>query len=170
MTKTLSVAACLVIVSACATPDRATPSAAAALRPASGSQVVGAVRFVQLGDNRVRVLGEVTGHTPGRRGFHIHETGDCSAHDAMSAGGHFNPAKSKHGASPTTGHVGDLGNLTFDGAGRATIDMTVEGISTSSGAPNSIVGRALMVHMQEDDLQTDPTGNAGARAACGVIR
>ena len=169
MTKILSVVTCVMIVSACATPDRGTPSAAATLRPASGTQVAGKVTFFQLGENRTRIFGEVSGHPPGRRGFHIHEMGDCSAHDAMSAGGHFNPAKSKHGASPTTGHIGDLGNLTFDSSGRATIDMTVEGITTNRGAPNSIVGRALMVHMQEDDLKTDPTGNAGARAACGVI-
>lgn len=169
MQKLLSAATCVLMVSACATPDRGTPSAAAALRPASSTQVAGTVRFFQLGDNRVRIVGEVAGHTPGRRGFHIHEMGDCSAHDAMSAGGHFNPAKSKHGASPANGHTGDLGNLTFDQSGRATIDIVVEGLSTRAGTPNNIVGRALMVHMQEDDLKTDPTGNAGARAACGVI-
>lgn len=169
MKNILGIAGCVVIVSACATPDSGTPSAVAKLQPASGSQVSGTVRFFQFGDNRVRLFGEVVGHSPGRRGFHIHEMGDCSAHDAMSAGGHFNPGKSKHGASPTQGHVGDLGNLAFDASGRATIDVTVDGISAIRGAPNSVVGRALMVHMQEDDLKTDPTGNAGARAACGVI-
>ena len=165
----LSIGACASIVSACATADKAPSSAIATRRPASGTQVAGTVRFVQVGENRVRIAGEVTGHTPGRRGFHIYEMGDCSAHDAMSAGGHFNPTKSKHGGSPINRHVGDLGNVTFDAAGRATIDMTVDGISTKPGTPNNIVGRALMVHMQEDDLKTDPTGNAGARAACGVI-
>ena len=169
MKNILSIATCTVILSACASSDRATPSASTTLRATSGTQVAGEVRFFQLGENRVRITGEITGHTPGQRGFHIHEMGDCSTHDAMSAGGHFNPRKSRHGASPNTGHVGDLGNLTFDQAGRATIDMTVEGITTNRGVSNSIMGRALMVHMQEDDFKTDPTGNAGARAACGVI-
>ena len=162
-------AACILMLPGCAVRDTAPPPVLTTLRSVSETQVSGTVGFFQLGVNRVRIFGEVIGHSPGRKGFHIHEMADCSAHDAMSAGGHFNPRRSRHGASPNTGHVGDLGNLTFDQAGRATIDMTVEGITMSKGAPNSIVGRALMVHMQEDDLKTDPTGNAGARAACGVI-
>ena len=63
----------------------------------------------------------------------------------------------------------DMGNIVFDESGRAAIDMIVEGISLNKDAPNGVVGRAVVVHMQRDDLQTDPTGNAGARAACGVI-
>ncbi|MET0656947.1 MAG: superoxide dismutase family protein [Steroidobacteraceae bacterium] len=87
----------------------------------------------------------------------------------MSAAGHFNPSKTVHGSSPTTGHAGDLGNVAFDSAGRAAINLTVEGISVSRDSANGIIGRALMVHLQEDDLKTDPTGNAGARVACGMI-
>ena len=117
----------------------------------------------------MRVTGDITGHTPGQKGFHIHEKGDCSAPDAMSAGGHFNPTKAKHGGSPTTGHAGDMGNITFDASGGTTIDMVLEGLSLSRDAPNGIIGRAVVVHMQPDDLKTDPTGNAGGRAACGVI-
>lgn len=151
----------------CATPTSA-PSASAVLRPASGSTVSGRITFTQTGD-LVRIRGEVAGHSPGPKGFHIHEKGDCSAPDATSAGGHFNPRAATHGASPAAGHAGDLGNLTFDSSGRAVIDTTVRGISVSRDAADGIIGRAVVVHMQPDDLRTNPTGNAGGRAACGVI-
>jgi len=144
------------------------PTATAELQPRSGSNVHGTVRFSQAGE-RVRITGELTGGTPGMKGFHIHEKGDCSAPDAMSAAGHYNPAKTKHGA-PGAGHAGDLGNVTFDAAGNAHIDKTVSGIAVSREPARGIVGRAVIVHLQEDDLKTDPTGNAGGRAACGVIR
>jgi Cu-Zn family superoxide dismutase len=75
----------------------------------------------------------------------------------------------QHGSSPTTGHTGDMGNLTFDGSGRARIDTVLEGISVSGDAPNGIIGRAVVIHAATDDLKTDPTGNAGGRVACGVI-
>jgi Cu-Zn family superoxide dismutase len=145
------------------------PSATATLRPASGSQVQGQVTFTQISANRVRVAGEITGHQPGPKGFHIHEKGDCSAPDAMSAGAHFNPLNKKHGPSPTAGHEGDMGNIVFDDTGKATISMIFDGMSVSRDAPNGIVGRAVIVHVQTDDLKTDPTGNSGGRVACGVI-
>jgi Cu-Zn family superoxide dismutase len=161
--------ASLLLLGACAWPGSEAPSASAVLSPASGSQVRGNIKFAQAGQNRVHVSGEISGHSPGPKGFHIHEKGDCSAPDAMSAGGHFNPAKAKHGATPTAGHAGDMGNVVFNDAGRATINMVLEGISVQD-AQNGVIGRAVVVHMQPDDLKTDPTGNAGGRAACGVIR
>lgn len=173
MKKTIGIAASALLLGACATSgsgDGSGSSARATLRPASGSQVTGNVTFTQIGQNRVRVTGDVSGHSPGQKGFHIHEKGDCSAPDAMSSGGHFNPASAKHGASPTTGHAGDMGSLTFNDAGRATISMTLDGLSVSRDTPNGIIGRAVVIHMQPDDLKSDPTGNAGGRAACGVIQ
>jgi Cu-Zn family superoxide dismutase len=159
-----------VMLAACASSTtNMRPTANAQLRPASGSQVQGQVTFTQISSNRVRIAGQLTGHQPGPKGFHIHEIGDCGAPDAMSAGGHFNPGKSKHGSSPATGHLGDMGNITFDASGIATIDIIVDGVSLSRDASNSIAGRAIVVHAQADDLKTDPTGNAGGRVACGVI-
>lgn len=163
-------AASALVLGACASSDPEGPRATAAVRPASGSNVSGNLTFTQVGKDRVRVTGEITGHSPGSKGFHIHEKGDCSAPDAMSAGGHFNPLKKTHGASTTTGHAGDMGNLTFDTSGRATVHMVLEGISVNRDAPNGIVGRAVVVHAQPDDLKTDPTGNAGGRSGCGVIQ
>jgi Cu-Zn family superoxide dismutase len=166
--KSLIAVALTTALAACAsTSEPGGPSARVTLRPASGTQVRGTLQFTQVGD-RVRVTGEIAGHGAGAKGFHIHEKGDCSAPDAMSAGGHFNPAKARHGA-PGAGHAGDLGNLVFDGNGKAVVNAMVSGISVSREAPNGIIGRAVIVHVAQDDLKTDPTGNAGGRGACGVI-
>ena len=73
-----------------------------------------------------------------------------------------------HG-EPGSGHAGDLGNLAFDDRGRATINMKISGVSLNTSASNSIIGRGLIVHASQDDLKTDPAGNAGERVACGVI-
>jgi Cu-Zn family superoxide dismutase len=131
--------------------------------------VHGELKFTQVGANRVRVTGEIAGHSAGPKGIHIHEKGDCSAPDAKSAGAHFNPTSARHGASPMTGHAGDMGNITFSDTGKANVDMVLEGLTVSTDAKNGIMGRAVVVHMAADDLKTDPAGNSGDRAACGVI-
>jgi Cu-Zn family superoxide dismutase len=146
------------------------PTATAKLEPRSGSNVTGQIMFEQVGDV-VRVTGHISGHSKGPKGFHIHEIGDCSDDKAMSAGGHFNPAKHKHGGPyDPVRHAGDLGNINFADTGVAKINFTVGDISVSRDRPDGIVGRAVVVHAQQDDLKTDPTGNAGGRVACGVIK
>jgi Cu-Zn family superoxide dismutase len=171
MKKCVLAAACgAVLFSGCAMMEEKEPTASATLEPRSGSKVKGTVTFTQVGD-LVRVSGTVTGHTKGPKGFHIHAMGDCSAHDAMSAGGHFNPANSKHGGPyDPVKHAGDLGNLNFGADGVAKFSFVVGDISVSSTRPDGIIGRALMVHAAADDLKTDPTGNSGGRVACGVIK
>ena len=117
----------------------------------------------------VHFTGKITGLPPGPHGFHIHENGDCSAPDASSAGGHFNPAGVNHGrpdAEPH--HAGDLGNIEADASGNAEVNIHVNGVTLAEGA-NSIKGKAVIVHAAADDYATQPTGNAGARLACGVI-
>jgi Cu-Zn family superoxide dismutase len=139
----------------------------AVLHPASGSGVTGIVTFTQTGDSVV-VEAEMKGLTPGKHGFHIHEFGDCSAPDATSAGGHFNPHKADHAAPDAEKrHAGDLGNIEADASGVAKYKYTDSQIKLSG--PDSILGRGVIVHEKEDDLKTQPTGNAGARVACGVI-
>ena len=165
-----ALAASALVLGACATGGPEGPSATARLQPASGSKVSGTVTFTQVRKDRVRVTGDITGHTPGPKGFHVHENGDCSAPDAMSAGGHYNPLKRKHASTPAVGHIGDMGNITFDEQGSAKFTLVLDGMSVASGEPNGIIGKAVIVHMQRDDLITDPTGNAGGRAACGVIQ
>ena len=145
-------------------------TATATLEPRSGSNVKGNLMFTQIGDV-VRVTGEITGHTKGQKAMHIHEKGDCSDDKGMSTGGHFNPHKMKHGGPyDPVKHSGDLGNITFNDQGVAKINFTVGDISVSRDKADGIIGRAVIVHAAVDDMQTDPTGNAGGRVACGVIK
>lgn len=158
--------------SATPTPAKSTASRATVnLAPASASLVSGTLTLVPMGDG-VHITGEVGGLTPGdSRGFHIHEKGDCSAADASTAGGHFNPAGQAHGRSGHGAHhAGDTDNIVADARGVARIDAHVSGVTLGGGAANDIAGRAVIVHAAADDYTTQPTGNAGARVACGVIR
>lgn len=168
MKRLISLIPCVPLIAACASMQSAGPSASAVVRPASGSQVHGSVRFTQV-DTRVRVDADLSGLSPGLHGFHIHEKGDCSAADAMSTGGHFNPNVKKHGPPESAErHGGDLGNLTADASGNAKLSLAVAGISVGKG-PDGVIGRGIIVHAGQDDLKTDPTGNAGGRIGCGVI-
>lgn len=137
------------------------------LHHTKGSQAHGVIHFTAMGDE-VEVKGEIMGLTPGEHAFHVHEFGDCSSDDGMSAGGHFNPDKKMHGGPHgTERHVGDLGNIKADGTGKVTITMTDKVISLNGA--HSIIGRSIIIHEKADDLKTQPTGNAGGRVACGVI-
>ena len=144
--------------------------ATAALQPTKGSKAFGEATFEQAGD-RVHVLVNAQGLKPNQEhGFHVHEAGDCSSGDGMSAKGHFNPAGKPHGnAASSEHHAGDLPALKADEHGHAKLDAMVEGITLAPG-PNSIVGRGLIIHADPDDYKTQPTGNSGARIACGVIK
>jgi superoxide dismutase, Cu-Zn family len=140
--------------------------ATAKLESKSGSQVTGTVTFTKAGED-VEVVADIQNLKPGKHGFHLHEKGDCSAADAASAGGHFNPTHQHHGGPSTPEHhVGDLGNIEADASGKAHLDW--KGKLQLSGA-ESIIGKSVVVHEKEDDLKSDPAGNAGARIACGVI-
>jgi Cu-Zn family superoxide dismutase len=140
--------------------------ATAQLEPKSGSQVTGTVTFTKVGDE-IQVVADIQNLKPGKHGFHIHEKGDCSAADAASAGAHFNPTQKHHGGPMTSDHhSGDLGNIEADASGKAHLDW--KGKLSLSGN-DSIIGRSVVVHEKEDDLKTDPSGNSGARIACGAI-
>ena len=165
----LLAAAGALCLTACANIPFISPSASTALQPTKGNKAAGSVTFTQQGD-KVRVVANVTGLTPGLHGFHIHEKGDCSAPDAMSAGGHFNPHGKPHGdAHAAERHAGDLGNLSADKDGNARADLAVDGLSLAAGAANSVVGRSVVVHANPDDLKSQPAGNSGPRVACGVV-
>jgi superoxide dismutase, Cu-Zn family len=145
------------------------PSATAKLEPTRGSTTSGTVAFAQSGDV-VKVSGEVRGLKPGaEHGFHIHEKGDCSSGDGMSAGGHFNPGGKPHGHHGAgEHHTGDLPSLKADANGVATFSFESRTIRVG-GTANDIVGKGLIVHRDPDDYKTQPTGNAGPRLACAVI-
>lgn len=140
--------------------------ATAHLDSKSGSKVTGTVTFTKVGDD-VQVVADIQGLAPGKHGFHLHDTGDCSAPDAASAGPHFNPTHQHHGGPMTAErHAGDLGNIVADASGKAHIDWKGK---LSLGGADSIIGKSVVVHEKEDDMKTDPAGNAGARVACGPI-
>lgn len=144
--------------------------AAVMLEPTEGNQTRGELRFAAVGD-RIEVTGTISGLPDNStHGFHVHETGDCSAPDATSAGGHFNPASTDHGrVGQGEHHAGDSDNITADADGNATVQGWLEGATVGDGAATDIVGKAVIVHADEDDYATQPTGNAGDRLACGVI-
>ena len=143
--------------------------AVANLASASGSRVSGRLTLMPMGGG-VHVRGEVGGLAPGSaHGFHIHEKGDCSAADAASAGGHFNPAARPHGrAGQGAHHAGDADNLVADARGVAKVDVHVGGVTLGGGAANDIAGRAVVVHATADDYS--PAGRQCRRRGCGVIR
>ena len=163
-------AAATVLLAACQTTPPEPPRANAELKPTKGNKTFGEATFEQVGD-KVRVVIFVQGLKPGQEhGLHIHEVGDCSSGDGMSTKGHFNPHGKPHAShtSPDR-HAGDLPSLKANKEGRARMDIEIDGVTLAPG-PASIVGRGLIVHADPDDYKTQPTGNAGARIACGVIR
>jgi len=142
--------------------------AVAVLHATANNKCQGIVRFTQEGDS-VKVVADLEGLNPGQKhAFHIHQYGDCSGSDGMSAGGHYNPEGHQHGLPDAPSHhAGDLGNVQADNDGKAHYEITVSGI-TIGGAKNPIIGRGVIVHAKVDD-GGQPVGNAGARIACGVI-
>ncbi|HWW62792.1 MAG TPA: superoxide dismutase family protein [Thermoanaerobaculia bacterium] len=144
------------------------PSATVTLTPTSGNTAQGAVTFRQLKTGQVEVEVNLTGVPSGTHGFHLHEKGDCGD-NGNAAGGHFNPSSMAHGAPDATSHhAGDFGNVTADDSGNVRVTRTVNGITVTAG-PNSVVGHAVILHANADDLVTQPSGNAGPRIACGVV-
>lgn len=142
-------------------------TATATLTTADGTEV-GTVTFtetpagVQVSADFHDVAGD------GNHGFHVHETGECSPPDFTSAGGHFNPENVDHACPPTTPrHAGDFGNVSISG-GTGLLDLTTDLVTVAPG-DTSVVGKAVILHGGEDDCTSQPSGDAGARYACGVV-
>lgn len=128
----------------------------------------GTVTFT-AGADGVSIVAHIEGAPAGEHGFHIHEVGDCSADDFTSSGGHFNPTEVDHaGPDAESHHAGDLGNVTVGEDGTAHHELSSSMVTLDEGE-NSIVGRAVVLHENADDLTSQPTGAAGGRIACGVI-
>jgi superoxide dismutase, Cu-Zn family len=175
---------CVAAALACA-PLRAhadTPMKGMEMKAPQTAEVTKAIAVVSSDNNRgihgtvtfektekgVKVVADIVGLAPGKHGFHIHEYGDCSTPDYMSAGSHFMAAGEMHGSPDgPMSHMGDMGNLEADAQGHAHLEWVDPNLGFSG--PNSILGRSVIVHEKEDDLKTQPTGNSGARIACGTI-
>jgi Cu-Zn family superoxide dismutase len=142
--------------------------AVAVLMATKGNSANGRVHFMQQ-DGKVKIKGKIKGLEPGStHGFHVHEYGDVTKANGTGAGGHYDPEGNKHGLPPKTPrHAGDLGNIQANDEGVAKFTKTVKNISVS-GKKNPILGRGVIVHAKKDD-GGQPTGNAGARIAQGVI-
>ena len=169
MKKTVTILASLVVVAAgaSAAPKKA---AVAPIEAKSGSAVEGSATFKAKG-GRVTMKVVVSGLEPGPHAIHLHEKGDCSAPDAMSAGGHWNPTSAAHGRWGTDPfHHGDIGNLTADAKGNAVLEFETDLWTIGGEAGTDILGKSVVVHASVDDFTTQPTGAAGERIGCGVIR
>lgn len=169
----LIIAATATMLSLPLAASAASTVAHADLKPTTGSSTAGRILFTQDGEI-IRITGAISGLKPGsKHGFHVHAKGDCSAPDGSSAGGHFHLDGQKHGASGSKDvHVGDMGNIEANDKGVADVDLILPAsqMTLADGAAHNIIGRGLIVHKGADDLQTQPTGNAGDRAACAVIK
>ncbi|RZJ28300.1 MAG: superoxide dismutase family protein [Flavobacterium sp.] len=140
------------------------------LEPKSGSGVTGKATFKEM-NGFVTFTANISGLKPGVHAIHIHEKADCSAADAASAGGHWNPTHQKHGKwGVGEYHRGDIGNFTTDEFGNGTISLTTDQwcIGCADESKN-IIGKGIIVHEKADDLETQPSGNAGGRVACAAI-
>ena len=136
----------------------------------NNSGVTGNAFFTEK-NGEVTFIAKLTGLKPGLHAIHIHEKADCSAADATSAGGHWNPTFKKHGKwTDAEHHKGDIGNFTADANGNGTIALkTNEWCIECGDITKDILGKGLIVHDKPDDFVTQPTGNAGARIACSAI-
>ena len=166
------VAVMVLLLAGCAslTAEKEPLSAGAALKDKDGKDV-GAVTLIETSEG-VRIA--VTGYRlpPGAHGLHIHAVGQCVPPEFTSAGGHFNPGGKQHGKlNPAGPHAGDLPNLVVAASGEGGLDVTTKAVTLGPG-PTSLwsgTGTAIVVHASPDDEKTDPTGNSGARIACGVV-
>jgi Cu-Zn family superoxide dismutase len=154
-------------------PPAEAPNAAArraTLSPTNGNEAAGVLDLV-ADNGAVSITGRITGLQPNtEHGFHVHEIGDCSAPDASTAGGHFNPTSQPHGNPATPPHhTGDIPNVTSDAQGAATVNARLEGVTLGDAGMSDIVGKAIVVHAKPDDYKTQPAGGSGDRIACGVI-
>ena len=147
-------------------------TAKAVISSASGSSLTGEATFTDLGEGDVTFKLTVENATPGEHALHLHEFGDCSAPDASSAGGHWNPAEVEHGKRPVDMqyHAGDIANLEVGEDGKGVLTATISGLSIGGPDSTNIVNKAVVIHAQPDDFKSQPSGAAGKRVGCGVIQ
>jgi superoxide dismutase, Cu-Zn family len=165
----LAGAAAVLCLTGFAAPETAS-QATATIESRSGSNVTGKAVFTQLPSGETKVEVWIENASPGVHGIHLHEKGDCSAPDASSAGGHFNPAGNPHaGPDAAKHHNGDWGNITVGADGKGHLEITTDMLTVEPG-PDSVVGKAIVFHAKPDDLKSQPSGDAGGRFGCGVVK
>jgi Cu-Zn family superoxide dismutase len=149
----------------------AAPSAAVEIQDASGS--LRATGTLKQNADGIAVHIEAHGMKPGSYGIHVHAVGQCAGPGFTTAGGHWNPTGKQHGRDNPMGmHEGDLPNLVIGSDGNGTLDAVIAGGMLNDG-PAALLdadGAAVVIHAAADDYKTDPSGNSGARVACGVVQ
>jgi Cu-Zn family superoxide dismutase len=147
------------------------PTAKATLLGGDGSPK-GTATVVESGEG-LTVTISALGLPPGTHAAHVHTTGVCTAPDFTSAGAHWNPAGKQHGKDNPAGmHMGDMPNMVFNASGTGELQFTIPGARLTEGVAPLLDadGAAIVIHAAADDMKTDPTGNAGSRLACGVLK
>lgn len=144
--------------------------AQAMIQSASGSSMTGEAIFEES-NGKVKMTLTVKDATPGTHAVHLHENGDCSAADATSAGGHWNPTHESHGNRAGDGafHSGDIANLEVGSDGTGTLEVSAADWTIGGTADSNVIGKAVIIHASADDFVSQPSGNAGAREGCGVV-
>src|SRR5690554_4335791 len=146
-------------------------TAIAELSAASGSNVTGTATFTQASNGTVKMVLRVENLSPGEHAVHLHENGDCSAPDATSAGAHWNPTGDPHGKRGANGfHAGDIDNLNVGDDGIGTLEMEFDDWSIGGSEETNILNKAVIIHADADDFESQPAGDAGGRIACGAIQ
>lgn len=146
-------------------------SATANITSASGSNLTGQATFTKENDNQIKFELEIQNVSEGSHAVHLHEKGDCSASDAKSAGGHWNPTNEKHGKRGTDSfHKGDIGNIDVGTNGKGSMSLTIDGWCIGGAEDCNILNKAVIIHAQGDDFTSQPSGDAGDRIGCGVIK
>ncbi|HLW21133.1 MAG TPA: superoxide dismutase family protein [Cyclobacteriaceae bacterium] len=146
-------------------------TAVAEISGASGSEVTGTATFTQNENGAVTMAIRVENLSPGEHAIHLHEKGDCSAPDATSAGAHWNPTDDPHGKRGNDGfHAGDIDNLVAGEDGVATLEMEFDDWTIGGSEETNILNKAVIIHADPDDFESQPAGAAGGRIACGVIQ
>lgn len=158
-----------VVLAGCTTADsRVITLGTAALNAANGSAVGNVVITRRGGETLVSV--NITGTAGATHGMHLHAVGKCEA-PFTSAGPHLNPGGHQHGKeNPQGAHLGDLPNITIAATGRGSASASLGNDSAAiDAALLDADGTAVVLHAAADDYRTDPSGNSGARIACGVL-